>query len=73
MEDDFVRFKEAKQRVVNSFEINYLTALLHRAGGVSAAARLSGINRPHLHRLLKKHGLIARRTGDGAPAVGPES
>ena len=49
-------FKEAKERLVHSFENDYLKALLARcSGNVSQAAREAGIDRVYLHRLLKKH------------------
>ncbi len=51
-------FKDAKQRLVDAWERDYLVALLERAGGnLSAAARSAGIARAHLHRLLSKHEL----------------
>ncbi|HEY3445407.1 MAG TPA: sigma 54-interacting transcriptional regulator [Myxococcales bacterium] len=51
-------FKEAKERLVGSFERDYLAHLLERCGGnVSKAARHAGIDRVYLHRLLKKHGI----------------
>jgi two-component system, NtrC family, response regulator GlrR len=54
-------FHDAKQRVVDTFERTFLTALLARArGNVSEAARLSSLNRVYLSRLLRKHGLTAR-------------
>jgi two-component system, NtrC family, response regulator GlrR len=52
-------FKEAKQRMVDSFELGYLTQLLDKANGaVAPAARMAGIDRAHLYRLLKKHNLL---------------
>jgi len=51
-------FREAKDRLVQSWERDYLTMILDRAGGnVSLAAREAGLDRPYLHRLLRKHGL----------------
>jgi DNA-binding NtrC family response regulator len=53
-------FKEAKERLLETFEREYLRALLERAGGnVSQAARDADIDRKHLYSLLKKHGLEA--------------
>ncbi len=55
---DGLPFKEAKERLVASFEKDYVAALLDRCeGNVSRAAREAGIDRVYLHRLLKKHGL----------------
>jgi DNA-binding NtrC family response regulator len=51
-------FKEAKERLIASWERAYATELLKRTGGnVSKAARVGGIDRVSLHRLLKRHGL----------------
>jgi DNA-binding NtrC family response regulator len=51
-------FKEAKERLVVSFERDYLTDLMRRCdNNVSQAAREAGIARVYLHRLLQKHGL----------------
>ena len=51
-------FKEVKGQLVDSFERQYLEQLMVLAeGNVSRAARQAGIDRKHLERLLKKHGL----------------
>jgi DNA-binding NtrC family response regulator len=53
-------FKESKDRLVQAWEREYVTALLDKAGGnVSLAARSGGLDRVYLHRLMKKHGLGA--------------
>jgi DNA-binding NtrC family response regulator len=53
-----VPFKEAKERLVETFTRDYLEALLHRHGGnVSRAARAAGIARPYVHKLVVKYGL----------------
>ncbi|MBN1771601.1 MAG: sigma 54-dependent Fis family transcriptional regulator [Deltaproteobacteria bacterium] len=55
-------FHEAKDALVRAWEREYLSGLLRRTdGNVSAAARRAGVDRMHLHRLLRKHGL----TGGG--------
>jgi DNA-binding NtrC family response regulator len=49
-------FNEARQRVVEAFEYDYLQALLVRSGGnVTRAARKAGKERRSLGRLLRKH------------------
>jgi transcriptional regulator with GAF, ATPase, and Fis domain len=59
-EDRVTPFKLAKDAVVGNFERTYLAALLEAAGGnVSKAARLGGMDRMYLHRLIQKHGLRA--------------
>jgi DNA-binding NtrC family response regulator len=56
--DTDVPFKEAKERLVDAWEREYVKQLLERAeGNISLAARQGGIDRVYLHRLLKKHGL----------------
>jgi DNA-binding NtrC family response regulator len=51
-------FKEAKDRLLDAFERGYVAQLLERAGGnVSRAAAEAGLDRNHLARLAKKHGL----------------
>jgi transcriptional regulator with GAF, ATPase, and Fis domain len=51
-------FKEAKRRVIEQFERPYLERLLREAdGNASAAARTAGLDRVHLLKLLRQHGL----------------
>jgi len=50
-------FKEAKERLVDAWERDYVRQLLEACdGNVSLAARRAGMHRVHLHRLLKKYG-----------------
>lgn len=56
-------FEEAKERWIELFERRYLRELLERTGGnISQAARMAGVNRKTIHRLLKKHGLHKGRS-----------
>lgn len=49
----------AKDRVVAQFEKEFLTSLVARAGGnMSKAARLAGVDRTTLYRLMDKHQLM---------------
>jgi len=61
MPDDSVhrlKFKEEKMRLLEEWEPEYLRELMcHAKGNVSVAARVAGITRAHMYRLLKKHGL----------------
>lgn len=51
-------FKEAKERLLDVFEKHYVEQLLARHGGnVSRAAAEAGVDRNHLARLAKKHGV----------------
>lgn len=53
-----VCFNEAKARVIDEFEHNYLSVLLSAAGGnVSLAAKRAGKERRAFGKLLKKHGI----------------
>jgi len=55
-------FKDAKERILASFEREYVVELLRRHGmNVSAAAREAGLDRRHIYRLLDKHGISLPR------------
>lgn len=52
-------FKDAKQKVVEDFERDYLAALLRRNNyNISKTAREAGIDRKHIRNLLKKYGIL---------------
>ena len=51
-------FKDAKDRLIEAFERQYLIDLLDRNGGnVSKAARAAHMDRKSITRLMKKHGI----------------
>jgi DNA-binding NtrC family response regulator len=65
-----LRFREAKRRVVDSFERRYLSGLLARhRGNVTAAAHHAGMLRSALQRLLRKYDL--RSSDFRSPRDGP--
>ncbi len=65
-----VPFRIAKEGVIDSFERTYLTQLLEAAGGnMSKAARLAGMDRMYLHRIVQKHGLRNRGEGSIRPGT----
>lgn len=51
---------EAKRQSAAEFERCYLVNLMQRAGSVSEAARLAGLDRTNFRRLLNRHGLRSR-------------
>jgi DNA-binding NtrC family response regulator len=75
-----VPFKLAKEALIERFERAYLRGILERANGnMTLAARLAGIDRMYLHRLVQKHGSkdelardqIARADAEAAAASSP--
>ena len=51
-------YHDVRDRVLAEFELRYLTNLVQRAGGnMSRAARLAGVDRTTLYRIMEKHGL----------------
>jgi transcriptional regulator with GAF, ATPase, and Fis domain len=56
-----MEFKDAKQRVVDAFEHNYLKQILEKNdGNITRSAQQAGLTRYHLRELLKRHNLNAR-------------
>jgi DNA-binding NtrC family response regulator len=56
--DNELHYKQAKQMVVNSFSISYLSEYLHKTrGNVSAAAKNSGMERQAFQRLLRRYNI----------------
>ncbi|MEM7435700.1 MAG: sigma 54-interacting transcriptional regulator [Myxococcota bacterium] len=53
-----IPFKDAKQKVLDAFEAQYLKALLDKHGdNISRSARAAGLTRYHLRELAKRYGL----------------
>ena len=60
-----VPYVEARDRVVDAFEIAYLVEALRQAGGnATKAAEIAGVNRKFIQRAIKRHGLRARLDPD---------
>ncbi|HWC74757.1 MAG TPA: sigma-54 dependent transcriptional regulator [Gemmatimonadales bacterium] len=61
----------ARDRLVAEFELHYLTQVITQAGGnMSKAARVAGVDRTTLYRLMERHGLDRRViNGAGEPAT----
>ena len=54
--DVSIPFSEARRRLLATFEQNYVRALLERhEGNVSRAAETAGVDRAHLHRIMRRH------------------
>jgi len=50
-----IPFSEARRRLLDSFEQGYVRALLEQHGGnVSRAAATAGVDRAHLHRIMRR-------------------
>lgn len=59
--DTTIPFKEAKQKVVEMFERDYLEELLRKNdGNVSKSSRVAEIDRKHLRNLIKKYNISAK-------------
>ena len=66
-----VPFNEARDALVARFERDYLIDLLRRSGdNLSQAARLAGLERKHLYKVLARAGLLPRGKTD--PPEAPE-
>lgn len=51
-------YHQARERVITQFERRYLTELVRAAdGNMSKAARLAGVDRTTLYRLMERHGM----------------
>jgi transcriptional regulator with PAS, ATPase and Fis domain len=53
-----VEYHVAREKILTEFELHYLSNLIDRAGtNMSKAAKIAGIDRTTLYRLMEKHGL----------------
>jgi DNA-binding NtrC family response regulator len=67
-----IPFKVAKDALIEQFERSYLRGILEAAGGnMTKAARMAGIDRMYLHRLVQKHG--SRDALGSIPDASPSS
>ncbi len=66
-------YHAARERVIAQFETQYLDWLVKRAGGnLSKAARVAGVDRTTLYRVMERHGL-QRRYSRSASSEKPDS
>ncbi len=62
MSDDDASFRSSKKKVIESFEIYYLTeAMKHNKGNISAAAKKAGLDYKNFHSKLKKYNIKKRQ------------
>ncbi len=63
-----VPYHEAKDELLARFDREYCTDLLRRAGGnLSQAARLAGLERKYLYKVLERSGCAPQREPDSEP------
>jgi DNA-binding NtrC family response regulator len=64
-------YHSARDRLLSRFEMDYLTHVVHSSGGnISDAARIAGVDRTTLYRLMDKHGMgrdSLAGSNDGSP------
>jgi DNA-binding NtrC family response regulator len=59
--DGIAPYSEARRRAQDTFEREYLSALMKKSGGkVSLAAQIAGLDRVYLYRLLRRQGIKPR-------------
>jgi DNA-binding NtrC family response regulator len=64
-----IPFKVAKDALIDRFERAYIRAALDASGGnMTKAARLAGIDRMYLHRLVQKHGSRDQLSSASSPS-----
>ena len=62
MSDNDASFRSSKKKVIESFEIYYLTeAMKHNKGNISAAAKKAGLDYKNFHSKLKKYNIRKRQ------------
>jgi DNA-binding NtrC family response regulator len=64
-------YHNARDRVLARFEVEYLTHVVHSSdGNISDAARMAGVDRTTLYRLMDKHDMgresLAHSSGDSS-------
>ncbi len=53
-------YKDAKERVISAFTVDYVRSLLERTrGNVSQAAELSGLTRAALQKIMRRHAIVS--------------
>ena len=64
-------YHSAREQVLSRFEVDYLTHVVQTSGGnISDAARMAGVDRTTLYRLMEKHGMGRDSLSGGGKAEG---
>lgn len=64
-------YHSAREQVLSGFEVDYLTHVVQTSGGnISDAARMAGVDRTTLYRLMDKHGMGRDSLSSGGKAEG---
>ena len=64
-------YHSAREQVLSRFEVDYLTHVVQTSGGnISDAARMAGVDRTTLYRLMEKHGMRRDSLSGGGKSEG---
>ncbi len=65
LDEENLSFNDAKNKIVNEFEVNYITRLLEKTNGnVTQGSQISQTDRSSLQRIMRKHGIKSENFRD---------